>query len=178
MPVGRRHTAPIRRSARSTRAQSGVPERARASQSGYNTKCRIGAHTLHIPVPRRPLVTGDMRTRRVFAPPAFDGRRGGRCAIGQNSRANFADDRPCDPRTFVATVGRPARKGRSVRAREATSRSCGAPFSGDCLPQSSSDPEDGSEPLVNVINQDPGKAADLFAEYRSVNQFETKGNRY
>ena len=41
-----------------------------------------------------------------------------------------------------------------------------------------SDPEYGSESLVNVVNQDPGQAAGLFTEYRSVNQFETKGNRY
>jgi hypothetical protein len=37
-----------------------------------------------------------------------------------------------------------------------------------------SDPEDGSESSIDVVDQDPGQAAGLLAEERSVDQFETE----
>ena len=51
----------------------------------------------------------------------------------------------------------------------------GHPHSGGAW---ASEPENHSESLVNVVDQDPGQAAGLFTKHRSVDQFETKGNCY
>lgn len=48
---------------------------------------------------------------------------------------------------------------------------------GSAQPVERSDPENGSEPFVDVVDQDPGEAAGSLAEQRSVDQFQTEGNR-